>query len=587
MNRSAHLVLLGPGASARTVPLDAPVITVGRDPSCDLRIDQPDVHPIHAELRWRDARVEIVRHGSVLWINGRRVRQHTLSADDLVVIGRTALVFRWGTGTEPAEAGATAAQICERLYAIARRIQSDDAASSIRRQLLTDLCALTGAESACCAWLDAAGAPSSIEAFRDADQGELALSRSVIARILDTRRALLWLDGAGADLLDCARSLEQAAIRSVLAVPVWDRDRPSAVLYLASKRAAAFDRHTMDLVTLFASLVQHLLAAQAERQSLEQRAEVARSELDTRRRNVLVGNCAAMRQLDREMSRIARSELAVLILGETGTGKELVAQQLHQRSARRDGPFVAVNCSAIPGELVEATLFGHVKGAFTGAHTDQVGLIGAADRGTLFLDEVAELPLDQQAKLLRVLETREVLAVGAASPVRVDFRLVSATLRPLARSPEPDERFRQDRFFRIAGVVLRLPPLRERDDDVMVLAEHFLRRQRAELGRPGLRLSASASASLRAHAWPGNVRELAIAIARACSLTESDTLEPADLGFASSERRDLFLPLSEARDQFQKRYVLDAIERFGGNRTAAAAALGVTPRTIYKYVEEV
>jgi DNA-binding NtrC family response regulator len=585
MQPAAHLLVVAPGAAPRTLRLDAPVITIGSDASCDLRLD--DAEPVHAELRWQDARVEVVRRGTVLWINGRRVRQHWLVADDLIVIGRTALMFRWGSAAEQPGTIPAATLTCERLYAIARRVRSDDAPVSIRRQLLEDVCALTGADTACCAWLDATGAPSTLEAFpAGATPPELALSSTIIARVLDTRRAILWLDGAGADLLDCASSLADASIRSVLAVPVWVGERLTAILYASTRRATAFSAQTLDLITLFASLAQHLLVAEAERSALEERARAARDQLEAVRRNALVGTSAVMRQLDRDVTRIAGSNLSVLVVGETGTGKELVARQLHERGGRPDGPFVAVNCGAIPEELVEATLFGHVKGAFTGSHADHDGLIRAAHGGTLFLDEIAELPLSQQSKLLRVLETREVLPVGGARPQVADFRLVSATLRPLNDAEQRSQHLRDDLFFRIAGVTLRIPPLRERDDDVLTLAEHFLRRQRAQLGRPGLRLSAAARARMQSHDWPGNVRELEVAITRACSVAETDTLEPADLELPPQSGREPVLPLSVARDHFQKRYVLEVVERLGGNRSAAAAALGVTARTIYKYIEE-
>jgi DNA-binding NtrC family response regulator len=588
----AHLTILGPGEPMRVVMLNGGVVIAGSGPACDVGLGDPDAEEMHAEFRVRDGHYVVVRRGAILWVNGKRVREHVLTTGDLVVVGRTAIAFRWGAPptTSPREKEATfAAVTCERLLALAGRMRGNDGPAALRQQLVADVLALTGADVACCAWIDETGAPSILEVAPDPiSPGELVLSRTIIARVLDTKRAVSWRDVTGVDPLECAESLKAAAVSSVLAAPVWSGGRLAAILYASSKRRTVFEEDIVDLVVLYARLTEHLLEDFAKLRELEARASSACEDLEVVRKTTIVGVSPVMRQLDAELRKVARSELPVLVVGETGTGKELVARQIHEQSARRGKPFVAVNSAAIPSELVEATLFGHVRGAFTGAHAPSSGLVQAANEGTLFLDEIAELPLDKQAKLLRVLETGEVLPLGASAPVRVDFRLVSATLRPLDEARRSGV-LRDDLFFRIAGVVLRLPPLRERGEDVIALAEHFLRQQRVALSRPRLRFSAAALAALRGYAWPGNVRELASAIARAAALVEHDALEPDDFGISISraEIAPGLVPLVDARDAFQKRYVLEAVERFGGNRTAAAEALGVSARTVYKYLDEI
>ncbi len=247
----------------------------------------------------------------------------------------------------------------------------------------------------------------------------------------------------------------------------------------------------------------------------------------------MLGSSAAMIELRRTIAKLAASEGRVLIIGESGTGKELVARAMHEQSPRRERPFVPVNCAAIPESLIESELFGHERGAFTGAFTSTDGLVAAADRGTLFLDEVGELPLAAQARVLRLVQEQEVRRVGSSRTRRVDVRLLAATHRDL-REMIADGRFREDLYFRLRVLELRIAPLRERDDDVLELARAFLARLGARLGKPDLRFSDVALAAMRCHGWPGNVRELENAVERAATLHEHGSIEAAALGLGSS-----------------------------------------------------
>jgi two-component system response regulator FlrC len=242
-----------------------------------------------------------------------------------------------------------------------------------------------------------------------------------------------------------------------------------------------------------------------------------------------VGEDAAFRQMLTRLRRIAASELSVLLSGESGTGKEVLARDVHVHSARSGGPFVAINCAAIPKDLLEATLFGYERGAFTGAQKSQQGKFELAHGGTLFLDEIGEMPPELQAKLLRVLQERVVERVGSHQEIALDFRLVAATNRKLEQAVR-EGRFREDLYFRIGVFPLEIPPLRARPDDIEVLANHFLRRYAAPAGRPGARLSAQALERMRQHPWPGNVRELENMIQRALLMADSTTVGIDDLG---------------------------------------------------------
>jgi transcriptional regulator with GAF, ATPase, and Fis domain len=303
------------------------------------------------------------------------------------------------------------------------------------------------------------------------------------------------------------------------------------------------------------------------------------------------------------LRRVARTECSVLITGETGTGKELFARAVHRASSRRGAPFVAVNCAAIPDTLLETELFGHVKGAFTGAAAARAGRFMAADGGTIFLDEIGDLPPAAQAKLLRVLESRAVSPLGADAEIAVDVRVVAATHRDLETMVAAGT-FRADLYFRLAVVPVALPPLRERGEDLRLIAEACLARLGAQLGRP-VCLDADALDRLREHHWPGNVRELSHVMERAAILARRPTLGARDLamlgprrmargseaaidvgtlasgsaGVASLESQ-ASLDLRTSLEQLERTLIDRALQRSGGNRTEAAALLGLNRTTL-------
>lgn len=306
----------------------------------------------------------------------------------------------------------------------------------------------------------------------------------------------------------------------------------------------------------------------------------------------IVGNCPAMLQILQTIVKVAGSDLPVFILGESGTGKELIARAVHMASMRANGPLVAVNCGAIPGTLLESELFGHERGAFTGAHAQVRGKAEYADRGTLFLDEIAELPPEMQVKLLRFLQEKSFQRVGGRKDIHVNIRVVSATNRDLARRID-DGSFREDLYYRINGVTIRLPPLRERGSDSELLANHFLERFGKAAGKPGLRFSPGAVESMCAYRWPGNVRELENKISRAVVMASGKVIEPEDLALDSgaSDPADGLSPLSastlrEARELVEKDLVESTMRQCDGNISRAAKALGVSRPTLYDLIRK-
>jgi len=299
----------------------------------------------------------------------------------------------------------------------------------------------------------------------------------------------------------------------------------------------------------------------------------------------IVGSAPAMRRLLEAVALAAPSPSTVLITGETGTGKELVARAVHYNSPRRDGPFVTVNCGALPESLIEAELFGYRRGAFTGATADRRGKFEAADGGTIFLDEVGEIPLALQPKILRVLQTGEVDRLGEDRPVRVDVRIVAATHRAL-ESMVRQGAFREDLYYRLAVVPLHVPPLRDRRQDIPLLVDRFLRSMESRVGRAGLRIPPQAFARFEHHAWPGNVRELENVVERMVVLSRGDELSletlPEGLGERSGAASTSFrLPETGVRlDEVERDLIAQALVRTGGNRTRAARLLGLSRNTL-------
>jgi two-component system, NtrC family, response regulator AtoC len=305
----------------------------------------------------------------------------------------------------------------------------------------------------------------------------------------------------------------------------------------------------------------------------------------------ILGNSPAMLKMIALVTRVADTETTVLITGESGTGKELVAKALHAKSGRRDGPFVAINCAAMPENLLESELFGHVKGAFTDARNSRPGLFIRASKGTLFLDEIGEMPAGMQAKLLRALQERTVRPVGGDQEQAFDTRLLAATNRDLETEVE-EKRFREDLFYRINVVRAHVPPLRARGSDILLLAQHFLDRYAAQSRRPVLGMTSAAADKLLQYPWPGNVRELQNCIERAVALAQFDQIGVDDLpekirdyktvriNIESNDPAEL-LPMEEV----ERRYILKVLEAVGGNKTLAAQVLGFDRRTLYRKLE--
>jgi two-component system NtrC family response regulator len=319
--------------------------------------------------------------------------------------------------------------------------------------------------------------------------------------------------------------------------------------------------------------------------ALEKEHRILQDEMKVGAFEGMVGSSSRMQEVFGRIRKVATTDAPVLVLGESGTGKEMVALAIHHLSGRRGGPFVAINCGAIPETLLESELFGHEKGSFTGAHVQRKGRIETASGGTLFLDEIGELPAMLQVKLLRFLQEQSIERVGGRQPIVVDTRVVAATNVDLKKAIA-EGRFREDLFYRIAVVVVTLPPLRERENDIPLLARDFLRRSALEVGRKSLAFDPDALLALRKHAWPGNVRELENRVKRAVIMAEGKRITVADLELAASEPLPQPANLKEAREQAEREVILRALRKHGGKVAPAALELDISRPTFYELMDK-
>ncbi|HEV2845226.1 MAG TPA: sigma 54-interacting transcriptional regulator, partial [Thermoanaerobaculia bacterium] len=401
---------------------------------------------------------------------------------------------------------------------------------------------------------------------------------------LDEGVALLANDVLLEERLAGAESLEAERISSLLAAPLAQQGRTVGLLYVdLRKPELSFDERHLQMLAALGSLAVGALVGVRRTEWLEEENRRLSASLA----QDMVGESPRMKEVYRLLGRAAAADSTVLLRGESGTGKEVAARALHQGSPRAGKPFVAVNCATLSETLLESELFGHERGAFTGAVARKIGKAEAADGGTLFLDEIGEIPLPLQAKLLRFLQERELERVGSTHPISVDVRVVAATNRDLDKAIREGS-FREDLYYRLNVITLHLPPLRERREDIPLLASHFAALTSRRLGRPVAGFTPEARACLLRYDWPGNVRELSNAVERALVLGEDGLIRPEDLPETVLES----MPVSEIRlgnfyevvQETKKQLIRSAVTETEGNITRAAARLGLQPTYLHRLI---
>jgi transcriptional regulator with GAF, ATPase, and Fis domain len=593
------------GETVQRFELTRKLTGIGRSPDNKLVVRDPAMLPYHAQVL-RDGKSWVLSsldRDAPLIVNGRDRRHWSLKDGDLIMLGGTELTFTLGEpgarkARRPILPSAPAGLLVpddrvEKIVTFAEKLLLGMQVPEIFKTLLDAVIDLCGANKGFLIHLE--GDRLHIAAARNIDRVDVGsdtaqVSDSVVAQVIKQRRPLIIADAMNDTILGQSRSVVDLNLNSVMCVPLLARDTMIGILYLGNEGLdRMFGPADLELLKIFAAqagLILHnallLNELRVENEDLAREVAVGKGLGGT-----MLGSHPSMVDVFRMIDRIAPTDISLLVTGETGTGKELVAREMHARSNRRNGPFISINCGAIPENLLESELFGHKKGAFTGAIADKQGKFEDANGGTLFLDEIGEMPMHLQVKLLRVLQEREIERVGDGRPRPVDIRVLSATNKDLAVEIESG-RFRQDLYYRLNEIHIALPALRDRGDDIALIAQHMQKRYAKLYPDSKARgFTPEALEAMRHYVWPGNIRQLENRIKKALILSDTPLLTPADLGFAGDadpERR--WAPLNEAKEDFQQRYIRSALEAHDWNKAATARALDVDPRTIFRYIEK-
>ncbi|HEY8089160.1 MAG TPA: sigma 54-interacting transcriptional regulator [Polyangiaceae bacterium] len=622
-----------PQGQPRTFVLYKPVTTVGRALGNDVAIPSHGLAETHVQVLFdgRDFNLEEVDKQAEILINGKKKRRARLVHGDRITLGDVEVAFSIfdepqkvsrSTGTDGAPASISETQLhvtnqqlagLRKLYEFSEKLMMMKEIDQLLESMLDAVIEVTGAEKGLILLNDdafttdprevakeeAAESPPSeappstlparIRASRNVKREAIAettgaISDSIVRKVIETGRPVIVSDALSDSQFKTSESVLALRLSSVMCAPLVSQGHVQGVLYVGNDRVKGlFDRNQLDVLSIFAAQASTILQNAMLLNALRADKEKLVAELKDKRFGEIIGACPSMLEVFRKLQRVATTDISVLITGETGTGKELIAREIHRRSNRVNGPFIVINCGAIPENLIESELFGHVKGAFTGAIASRPGKFQVANGGTLFLDEIGELPLALQVKLLRALQERVVFRVGDSKPEKVDIRIVAATNRVLEEEIRAG-RFREDLYYRLNVVNIYLPGLRERGDDVLIIAKALLSKHAEELGAHVQGFTPAALAAIKKHPWPGNIRQLENRIKKALVLCDKSLLGPEDLDLGK-ESESPILPLEKAKEEFQRKYVLEVLERNNGNRTQTARDLGVDPRTIFRYLE--
>ena len=586
------LRLTAPGHPPTVYNLYKKITSVGSGPDNDVVLPDPlvvDGFAVHFDGQMYTV---LAPRKSEFVVNGKKRGKHKLSHDDRVILGSCELRFTMIDEAAPIEeeAAETVADLdaYTKLYEFSERLIHQRDLGELLDALMDAVIEITNADKGFLVLLD--GDTIDVKVARNLNRENIAdavsqLSDSIIAKVVRSRRPVIVSDAMRDDEFSAAKSVMQLKVSSVICVPLLDRGRLLGLIYVGNDSIRdLFQQDTLRILTVFSSQASLIVANALLLNELRVDNKRLNERLEQYRFGEIVGTSPPMQQVFRKVEKIAVTDISVLITGETGTGKELIAREIHRRSPRAGKPFVTINCGAIPENLLESELFGHVKGSFTGAVANKQGKFQAADTGTLFLDEIGEMPIELQVKILRALQERVVYRVGDTRPETCDIRIVAATNRELEKEIAAG-RFREDLYYRLNVVNVELPPLRQRGEDVLVIARYLLSRYSREYNVKVKGLSPNAAVAIRKHAWPGNIRELENRIKKAIVLCDSSVIGPDDLGLTGDVLPQI-LTLSEAKDKFQRDYINEILALNNGNRTKTARDLGVDPRTVFRHLEK-
>ena len=569
------------------------ITSLGRSDEVDVVLPDPGLGESHAYIHFdgRDFNIATTERDAELFVNGRKRNKHRLSHEDRIRLGVIELAF--SLYDEPVTDETAARTLAElnsykKLFEFSQKLMENYELPALLDALLDIVIQVTNADKGFIVLVES-GEPV-VKVARNLRRETISdavshLSDSILARVMKSRTPLIISDALSDAEFKNSLSVVNLKLTSVLCVPMLERGNTLGIIYVGNDNVAQlFDETHLEVLTIFAAqaglLIRNALLVnelQLDNRTLQQRIEQIRF-------GEILGASPPMQEVFRKVQKVAVTDISVLITGETGTGKELIAREIHNRSARAKGPFVTINCGAIPENLLESELFGHVRGAFTGAVANKAGRFQSANGGTLFLDEIGDMPLPLQVKLLRALQERVVTRVGDTHTEAIDIRVLAATNRDLDADIK-EGRFREDLYYRLNVVHILLPPLRDRGDDIVVLARYMVGRYAPEYGGRVRGLTPQAVAAIKRHRWPGNIREMENRVKKAVVMADKALLGPEDLDLQPEDLPPI-LALTDAKEKFQREYINEILALNNGNRTKTARDLGVDPRTIFRHLEK-
>lgn len=577
----------------KQVRLFKKITTIGRDSTNDIAIAQSSVDDNHAYLIFDGKHYTISGVGkkNVLLVNGKKEKTVALTHKDVITLGDVNLTFDLfdELTVDKREDLQSEIESYRKLYQLTEKLMNGANIEDLLNNLIDIVIDISGADRG---FLILRKEDKNLDftVARNVKKETITnaisyVSDSIISKVITSRKPVIVSDALNDEVFSTSASVMNLKLVSVMCVPLLARGDLLGIIYIGNNNVInLFTAENLQILEVLAAQAALLIQNALLINELKIEGKELKEKIEQLKFGSMIGSSEAMRDVFNKIEKVSNVDIPVLIQGETGTGKELVAQEIHNKSNRKDGPFVVINCGAIPKDLLESELFGHVKGAFTGAISNKVGKFKAADGGTLFLDEIGDMPLELQVKILRVLEEHKVVPVGDTKTQDIDIRVIAATNKPLDEATREGS-FREDLFYRLNVITIWLPPLRERGDDVGLIAKYFLNRYTNEYDRKLKGFSQRAMASISKHPWKGNVRELENRIRKAVILADTKLIEPEDLDLDPNEIAPI-KPLAIAREEFQISYIQEALRRNNNNRTKAAQALDVDPRTIFRYLEK-
>lgn len=590
----ACLKWMAPEGRPKVFPIYKRVFSIGRAGGNDVAVAATGLAECHAQIVFdgKEFGFSEVDTKADIELNGKKKRRSKLEHNDRLRLGGAEFVFSLFDEPDAEQentddAGGAQVKGLAQLHEFSERLMRASDLSQLLDSLIDESIQLTHADKGFLILLE--GETAKITVARNLRQEDLTdgithLSDSILSRVIASKRPLIVSDALHDTMFRTSESVMNLRVSSVMCAPLLSQGNVIGLIYLGNDSIKnLFHESSLSLFAILASQASLILQNALLLNELRSDRDDLADKLEKQNLGDIIGTSPNVVDIFRKVEKVAPADVSVLITGETGTGKELIARELHRRSPRSKHPFVVVNCGAIPETLMESELFGHVRGAFTGAIATRLGKFQAADKGTLFLDEIGEMPPSLQVKLLRALQERMVTKVGDTKAEKIDIRVLAATHRNLLEEIKKGG-FREDLYYRLNVVNLHLAPLRERGDDVVLIAKHLLEKYVTEFKSQVKGFTPNALIALKKYEWPGNVRQLENRIKKALVLCDRSLLGPEDLDLFPEALQEI-MPLAQAREEFQRRYILEILDRNNGNRTKTARDLGVDPRTIFRYLE--